>query len=206
MYLAIILICLGIFSLFFVRRIQEFNQAVVDRFVPITKTHPVTQTITPQHNGLNVIVIFLKNGGIRNTEEFIFTVLNTKNEPIRKILLSGSNIGDGETVRFQFDPIANSANQIFKVKLEAPKTDFSHPYIEAGFSNTDTYKLGQSEDINTPGDLSFQIYYHPNSKLSMVYEISQLISQKISLRLLVSNLIVIVSCAVTMKLVKWDDI
>ena len=62
------------------------------------------------------------------------------------IIINGKNIGDGEGVRFKFDPIVNSANQKYTLRLSAPDTEFSQA-IETKLSLEAYYK--PLSNINT---------------------------------------------------------
>lgn len=181
------------------RRIPEVNQAVVDRLVPIYKDNSVTQTIAPTHNGLNVVVIFLKNRSIQNNDKFLFTLTNQENESMRSIQISGSNIGDGDTVRFQFEPLVDSANKKFVISLSTPDTSPPKTPIEVGFSNGDTYPLGIASDM---GDMSFQLFYSPVDKRGLMFELWSMFTAKINGRLVWIVGVSIFVCSRLLKLIK----
>ncbi len=186
------------FSFVFIRRVPEVNQGVVDRLVPMYQNRPVSQTISPQHDGLNVIMIFLKNRSLINTDKIIFT-LSENEKVIRTIELSGSNIGDGDTVRFQFDPIPDSAGHTYSLRLEAPATQVSQTPIEVGFSNTDTYTLGSSPE---PGDMSFQLFYKPVNKAAYISELATIFVSRLTPLYGISVLISLFVCFRLVKLLK----
>jgi len=185
-YLIVPVIILIFLTVFAVKRIPDSSQEISERLVPITRTHPVTQSIIPVNNGFNTVVIYLRNKMLLNTDPLIFYLTDTQNQVLRQLTISGRNIGDGETIRFQFPPLSDSAGKLYTIRLEAPQTNFGSNIIEAGFSNSDTYPEGSSQDIQETGDLSFQFFYRPESKLVLLQNLfSRFVSQTLSVRFLV---------------------
>lgn len=141
---------------FFVRRQPDIGQPQENTQVWIYSGHPVTQGFTPRNNGVNVITIYLKNVSLRNRDPFIFQLSDT-NGVLRTIRINGYNIGDGDNVRFQFDPVADSGNKQFTLSLssESPKE------LAVG--------VGFSEEAQS---IAFQTYYFPTSRLNSVITIT----------------------------------
>jgi hypothetical protein len=133
----------------FIRRLPDIGQPESNQFQWIYSGHPVSQTITPQHNGLNVITTYLKNVSIRNQEPFTFE-LRDRTGIIRTINLTGYNIGDGDNVRFQFPPIMNSANLTLTLTL----TSNSQKVSAIG--------VGYSESAQS---IAYQTFYFPTSRI-----------------------------------------
>ena len=136
----------------FVRRLPDVGQPHENTQVWVYKDHPISQTFTPKNNGLNVITIYLKNVSLRNQEPFKF-VLSDKSVPIREINLSGYNIGDGDNVRFQFDPIMNSKDLPLTLTLSSDSSQSKA--IGVGFSEP-------SQSI------AYLTYYYPTSRLQVL--------------------------------------
>lgn len=177
-YLISLLIILLLATFFGLRRIPDSAQRQNNRLVPIYLNAPIIQTITPNHNGLNLVMVFLRNQSLLNTDKLIFSLSSNNNVQLRKLEISGRNIGDGENIRFQFPPLSTSENQTYLLKLEAPETRIGQNKIEAGFSNQDVYLLGSSPV--QPGDLTFELYYRPQSPTKIIYEVAGLFIQKIT--------------------------
>lgn len=137
---------------FFVRRLPDVGQPLSNQFLWIYSGHPVSQTITPGHDGLNVINIYLKNVSLRNQDPFTFT-LSDSSGIIRTISLTGYNIGDGDNVRFQFPPIMNSANLPLTLKLTSDSPQ--NTAIGVGFSDS-------------AKSIAFQSSYFPTSRFTVL--------------------------------------
>jgi len=136
----------------FVRRQPDIGQPQENTQTWIYSGHQVTQSFTPRNNGLNIITIYLKNVSLRNRDPFLFQ-LSDANGILRTIRINGYNIGDGDNVRFQFDPVADSGNKQFTLTLssESPK----ELAVGVGFSEV-------AESI------AFQTYYFPTSRINGV--------------------------------------
>lgn len=197
-YIFATILLLGISSFVLMRRVPEVNQGVVNRLVPLYKTAPVTQTITPVHDGLNVVVIFLKNRSILNNDKLVFT-LSQNNQTVRTIELSGSNVGDGETVRFQFEPIIDSGSKTYEIKLVAPDTQEPKTPIEIGFSNLDEYKFGSASQV---GDMSFQLFYKPVNKPVLIAELQAVFLSRLNPLFVISLGLSFIGCLWLAKLLK----
>jgi len=116
-----------------------------DADIQIYLVQSAERTFVPKNDGLNMFSIYLKNTNLRNKNLFVLTIFDQDN-PIRQIIINGKNIGDGEGVRFKFDPIVNSANQKYTLRLSAPDTEFSQA-IETKLSLEAYYK--PLSNINT---------------------------------------------------------
>lgn len=188
LYISTVLVLVLLISVIGIRRVSDISQFSGDRLVPIYSNTPATQSFISNHNGLNTILISLKNRSVTNNKKFEFTLIENNND-IRKISLNGSNIGDGDNVRFQFHPITDSKGKTFIIKLTAPDTNQGEVPIEVSFSNTDTYIHGSSLDPNQEGDFAFQTYYKPQS---IYLSIQQMVSRWISLFVNVKTILGIV--------------
>jgi hypothetical protein len=142
-------IAFGLSLSLFIRRLPDVSQPLSGQWQWIYSGHPVSQTITPRHDGLNVITVYLKNVSLRNQDPFYFTLADASGV-IRKIDINGYNIGDGDNVRFQFLPIFDSKNLtlIFTLTSSSPQS----AAIGAGFSDS-------------AGSLAYQTYYFPTSRM-----------------------------------------
>lgn len=136
----------------FVRRLPDIGQSRENTQVWVYSGHPVSQSFTPHNDGLNVVTVYLKNVTLRNQDPFKFE-LSDSSGIIREINLSGYNIGDGDNVRFQFDPIPDSANRPFTFTFTSDSP--SEIAIGVGFSEP-------------AGSVAYQTYYFPSSRLQVL--------------------------------------
>jgi hypothetical protein len=168
-YITLILafaVCLG----FGVRRLPDVGQARSETEVWIYKNHDITQKITPVHNGLNVLTIYMRNIGLRNRQPLNFSLLDQKGDVIREIALNGYNVGDGDSVRFQFAPIVDSGGKSYQIVLSSPTSVYKDA-IGVGFY---------------AGSISYEAYYFPEGKLAVVRDVvSTLFARLFSIRFIV---------------------
>lgn len=97
-------------------------------YLPISESHPAT--FTPRHQGLNIILLRMKNPDLADTSNFVFTFSNSAGQVLRQLNFSGRNIGDPSDVRLQFDPIPNSAGQSLTLTVASPSKSVK---LENGF-------------------------------------------------------------------------
>lgn len=158
-----------------------FTRSVLDQVVngqeadiKIYRLQSAEKVFVPKNDGLNMFSIFLKNSNLRNKNLFVLTIFDQDINPIRKVIISGKNIGDGEGIRFKFDPIANSASQKYTLQLSAPDTEYS-------------------QAVETK--LSLEAYYKPQSKLNIILVITRDFLSNIEDWRLLIMLVVIISGA-----------
>lgn len=81
-------------------------------------------SFTPVHNFLNIIVFSMKNPDFENIEEFRASLIDKKGGGILRTLeFSGRNLKDPGDVRFQFDPISDSAGKEMVLRIEDKQDD-----------------------------------------------------------------------------------
>lgn len=173
LYFLGLLLILAASTFFGLRRVPDSAQMQSDKLQPVYNDQPVSQTITPVNNGLNTVVIYLKNARLLNTDPLLFSLSDSGGRILRDIHISGRNIGDGETVRFQFPPLPDSAGRTYTLLLQAPDTAFDEPLIEVGFSSSDVYPGGQSGLPGETGDMSFQLFYRPGNYAALASELTR---------------------------------
>lgn len=82
----------------------------------------VTQTISSSHNNLSAIGMSIKNPFFRNKKDLFLKIYKDGNL-LRESKLNGLNIGDGDFVRFYFEPILESMGQTFSLELASAQSD-----------------------------------------------------------------------------------
>lgn len=113
--------------------------------------------ISPEDN-LNSVVLKLKNILIKNSEVVKFSLLDKRMQPIRNIDINGSNIPDGDLVRFAFEPISNSKGKEYTIFLSSPKS-------------TEEKSIGiHTDPENNPVLIT---YHQTTSKISLISKIYQ---------------------------------
>jgi hypothetical protein len=137
---------------FGVRRLPDVGQPRSDSIVWIYKNHEVTQNITVLNNGFNVLTVYMRNISLRNQKPLTFTLKDSGGVTVREIHLTGYNIGDGDSVRFQFAPLTDSGGKTYQVVLSSPASVFGDA-IGVGYS-----------DLN----ISYQSYYYPIGRFTVV--------------------------------------
>ena len=170
-YIFIVIFLIIFSSLFAVQRVPETSQFVVDRLVPLYPWNDVSQSYFSKNNGLNTILVHMRNMSLLNNKTVYFQLLNENGEELRKITINGANIGDRVNVRFQFEPIRDSKNNKYLILLSSPDTKIGDTPIEIGFSNADTYIEGSPSDKTQNGDFAFQTFYKPQDKLQIIFEV-----------------------------------
>ena len=169
-YISASLGLLVLFTVWGLRRVPDSAQYTTQKTLPLYAGQPLAQTIIPRHDGLNTVLIYLKNPALANIDPVDFELKSTSGQVLRTIPLSGRNIGDGDTVRFQFPPVSPSAGITFIIQLSAPQTLPGSVPVAVGFSHMDSYPAGQSLQTGEAGDMSFQLFYFPQNKILLLGE------------------------------------
>ena len=152
-FITILIIVLLVAGLtLFSRRVLDQSQDGQKNEIWIYQDHGVGFPVVPNNDGLNTIKVFIKNPYLRNKDPFEFSLLDKNENIVRKISINGSNIGDGELVRFQFDPIADSGENRYTIHLSAPITEIS-----------------QSVGTTT----AFEAYYRPQNKSKVFMDVTR---------------------------------
>jgi hypothetical protein len=147
-----------------VRRIPDTFQQKSNRLVQIYDEQPFSQKINIVNNGFSTLLIHLKNAQLLNVDPFTFSLFDEKGALLRKIDISGRNIGDGEMVRFQFPFIADSQGKTYIVTLAAPDTKQTGHTVEAG--------------VSAQGELAFEAYYRPLNVGKVMIEVGGEVTRK----------------------------
>ena len=122
----------------------------------------ISGVLKPEHDGINIVVVQLKNPGLESTNDYVFEV-NADNQTIRSIVFNGANAGDPSDVRLQFEPIADSSKKLFEIKVKP--LDEKDRILQARVDET--------------GNLSYLSYYRVVEKSDAVESILFNLKQKI---------------------------
>jgi hypothetical protein len=175
----------------FIRRLPDVGQSRENTQIWVYKDHPISQTFTTQNNGLNVITVYLKNVSLRNQDPLVFRLLD-KSNVIREITLSGYNVGDGDNVRFQFDPVLDSANHTYTFSFTSDSPQKS------------SIGVGYSSDFQS---IAFQSYYHPTRSLVVAQTVTiSFIRNLLSLKLIITFISLLLCLISIQKIILYHRI
>lgn len=170
LFLAVLIVLL--LSVVGVRRRVDVAQIEGESLYPIYGEKKIGQTFVSSKNNLNIIELNLKNPALRNQQPIYFRLIETKTaQTLREIAISGLNIGDPSSIRFQFDPIQDSAGKNYRFYLNSPLST-EKDAIEVYYSPKDIYAEGEMivSDQKITGELCFTSYYYPGSKMAVIRE------------------------------------
>ena len=113
-------------------------------------------SFTPVHDGLNIIVLHLKNPGLENNDTYKFSIVDPAGTIVSQTF-TGFNVGDPSDLRFQFEPIRNPDKDKLTIKLEAPSGVIKP--ISVG--------------VDENGEIAFASYYRTENKMNTFIDIIQ---------------------------------
>lgn len=168
----IVIFAVSFLSVFGVRKRVDILQTRGDDLYRLSGDKTVGQTFLANKDNLNIIILDLKNAALRNQQPIYFHLEEAKTaRSLKEIEISGLNVGDPSSVRFQFDPILDSAGKSYYFYLNSP-TSTKEDTIEVYHSSQDLYSGGEMmvNDQKFEGELRFTSYYYPGSKTTVVRE------------------------------------
>lgn len=80
----------------------------------------LSQKFISNNKNLTAIGTTIKNPNLKNKKEVILNLYDNNNNLIRRSILNGFNIGDGDFVKFVFDVIPDSVNKEYLFTLSSP--------------------------------------------------------------------------------------
>lgn len=171
LFLVILLVLLV--SAFGVRKRVDIAQTRGDTLYRLHGNKKVGQTFIANNDNLNIIFLDLKNSALKNQKPIYFRLEETKTaQNLREIEINGRNVGDPSSVRFQFEPVLDSAGKSYYFYLESPDST-EEDAIEIYYSSQDIYSRGEMivDNQKMIGELCFTSYYYPGSKTTMIREV-----------------------------------
>ncbi|MBU3956784.1 hypothetical protein KKI19_00685 [Patescibacteria group bacterium] len=161
-----------LFSVFGIRKRVDIAQTSGDYLYQIYEDRKVGQTFVANKDNLNIIVLDLRNAMLKNEQPIVFHLREMGTDrDLREIQISGLNVGDPGSVRFQFEPISDSAGKSYYFYLESPSSTVFDA-VEIFHSPKDVYSEGEMilNDKSAVGELRFVSYYYPGSKKNVIRE------------------------------------
>ena len=142
---------------------EDIHQPLTDIKPSFVGHTSVSQTFTSHYSNLDIVSICIRNPR-RLLLPLKFELYQDDIEvPVRTIDFSGGNISEDDCTRFQFDPITDSQNKVYKAMITAvsPEKDDPHTgmYIES-FKGED-YVDGTAylDNVDLGYDLHFKTAY-----------------------------------------------
>lgn len=160
---------------FFIRIIPDNDQPSYDinNKRGIFGIHEVSQVFKAQENNLTAVGISLGNPNLKNKSEVIFSLRDAGGEISREVKISGANIQDGDFIKFNFDPIANSKGKEFIFTLSSSMAG-PEEVLNIYFSTQKTTWIGAAtyDDKETVDNgLPIVTYHKPLSYLQVAKDI-----------------------------------
>jgi len=159
-------------SVFAVKWRVDLSQKKGDNLYRLSGKKRVGQTFIAGKNNLSRITLDLKNASLKNEKPVYFHLRQVDGlGDLRKIKISGFNIGDPSSVRFQFEPIPDSFQKEYYFYLDSPDSSDSDG-IEVYHSSQDLYPDGKMmvNDEEIMGELRFSSFYFSDSKMTVFRE------------------------------------
>ena len=122
---------------------------------------PIEAELKSKNNYLNIIMLRMKNPGIENDGVFKFELFDEKGNRAREIKFGGMNIGDPGDMRFQFDPIPDSKDKLYKIVITP---DEALPIV--------------SIEVSSESELSYTSYFRTINKSLAVRSFVSLLKDK----------------------------
>ena len=90
------------------------------RRLSIYGTKELLQKFVSKEKNLTAIGTTVKNPNLKNKKEVILNLFDSNHNLVRKSILNGFNIGDGDFVKFVFDVVPDSTNKEYSFTLSSP--------------------------------------------------------------------------------------
>lgn len=134
--------------------------------------YTVSQEFISQDENLTAVGLSLGNPNLKNKKEILFTLTDVSGNEIRRVVISGANVQDGDLVKFVFVPIPESKNIKYLFSLSS---SFAGPeeILTIPFSTVKTPWIGPAyygQEIIENG-LPMVVYYKPLNHLKVVTDI-----------------------------------
>ncbi|MBI2600840.1 hypothetical protein HYW42_02705 [Candidatus Daviesbacteria bacterium] len=132
----------------------------------------ITQEFVSEDNNLVGIGMSIKNPYYRNRKDLIFSLFSAGKQELRRVVLNGKTIKDGEFVEIIFEPIKDAKNKDFIFKMSAPNVA-SQESLEVFLTNNSpswSKNFFVKSDIQDT-DVSFVTLHGFNNRFALYFEI-----------------------------------
>lgn len=134
----------------------------VDQSPQITANHPIAQTFIPRADNLARVEVIAVTFDRTNTSPLVFSVFEDgTGEALRSAEIQADDIVGGEPITVQFDPIADSEGESYRLLIESPEGEPGNAF-GAWVSNCDCNPNGTLFLGNVPqenADLVLAVAY-----------------------------------------------
>lgn len=148
------------------------------RTVSVYGTRIFSQEFMSTNKNMIAIGTSIKNPNLKNKKEIIMSLYDENNNLIRTSVLNGFNIGDGDYVKFIFDPIPDSDNKKYHFTI-ASKTAGEEEVIRLFLTEPTDKIIEFTYDKETKkGGIPMVVYHKPGSAIEKIKKIySNIISK-----------------------------
>ncbi len=166
--IAFFILIIPISILFTLDAFYLHSQPSLDATLDVYEDNQIKQVIYSDKNNLIGFGTSIKNPNFRNNEN-IYLELYEDDNLIRSSHINGLNIPDGEFVQFRFEPIFESENKWYEIRINSP-TSNSLNALQIFYSNelkrwmSDLFYNQEKID----GNLSILPIYKPESKFDLI--------------------------------------
>lgn len=182
---------------FLITYIPSLPQPSLGATQKIDEWENLSQSFTEKNNNLAEVALTLKNPDFKNKQDIIFNLYDSTGHLLRTTTRNGSSIIDGDFVKFQFAPIADSANQSYTFTLSAPRVNINDA-LESYISpqNTPGGVMKVNDKVAT-GSASFATFYRIPNRFFVLKSVLQGVVQKLlaDSTFAIIYILLILSCA-----------
>ena len=154
-----------------IKMIPNDFQASFDDSQKVYKDREISQNFIADKDYLSGLGVSIRNLNLMNKKDVVMS-LRKENNLIREVALNGGVIGDGQLVKFIFDPITDSKGQTYKVVFSAGDSNIDEAleiFLTKSFPGA-SVTIGKEIYQES---LAGVLYYRPQSKLLLVSGIYQ---------------------------------
>lgn len=116
--------------------------------VSIYGERELTQEFLSKYKNMTAVATSIKNPNLRNKKDINFNLYDENNNLIRTSKLNGFNIGDGDFMKFVFEPVIDSEGKQYKFIISAPTTN-ADEYIDLFLTDPTKEVLSYTYDNET---------------------------------------------------------
>lgn len=139
-----------------------------NRRASIYKERDLTQHFISKKENLTAIATSIRNPNLMNRKEISFVLYDENNNMIRTSSLNGFNIGDGDFMKFVFEPIVDSKDKKYSFTISSPSS-FETETVELFLIDPTDEVLEYTYDNETrKGGIPMVTFHKPESKLQNI--------------------------------------
>lgn len=129
----------------------------------------VSQPLISTSDRLSGVGVSIKNPNLINQEDIIMS-LYRGNDLMRVVTINGKSIGDGNFVKFLFEPLPGSKGQIYQVVFSAPSSPIEKA-LEIFVTKDPSWEKMIVRNKDSSVGLSMVVFYRPSGPISLLTDI-----------------------------------